>query len=362
RVLAIPNATVAEALAECAPTTTFALSTVDPDPAGIVSDLLGGVPVDVRLIAGGGGNLDAGGIAPAGFIVRVFDGAGRVVASGPPGTLRVPRGTYRFEAASDAGAWSVSQQISGPGRETVEIVVEGGRLILEALDAAGAPLDRIDTLTIRRPGGATIAQLSGVDLADELLLGTGDYEVVAEISGAAPADVVVPLVSGELSRAVLRFDAPPGLRDVAIALVYGQPTLDTGQPFRPQVTLIGPGGLRQALGTPANSLSLPPGPYRVEVAAARPHSIAFDVPPGQSPLEVRIDVPPGWFSAQLPAGGGVLELRDANGTGLYSFDGPLVEHSLPDGRYQLVVEPRDGSGPITRTIEIVAGDLVEVDF
>ncbi|MEM9756102.1 MAG: vWA domain-containing protein, partial [Pseudomonadota bacterium] len=32
RVLAIPNATVAEALAECAPTTTFALSTVDPDP------------------------------------------------------------------------------------------------------------------------------------------------------------------------------------------------------------------------------------------------------------------------------------------------------------------------------------------
>lgn len=363
RVLATPNAGFADAIEDCGRSTTEPIDEDDPDHEGAVERLLGTVPVDVLLTAGGAGNFDPNGIDPAGFIVTAIDKAtGKSVSSGPPGVLNVPPGAYTFQASHGGKTWEKDATVNSRG--TVQVQVDGGQISIRALDARNAPIARLQKIEILDQAGRSVWSTSNFGLPERLNLGSGLYRIVGTIPGQPSVEVKVPLKPAELSDAVLRFDGQSQANEVAIDLTIHQPTLMPANrsEYAPRVTLITPDGSRTVLSPGVTSVPLNPGTHEIIVDATRPHRLVTDIRRSNDLQHLDILVTPGWFSARMVNYEGKFELLSSSDDPLFSFDDRLVEHSLPDGTYKLVVRRANGSSSAPQTFEIVTGELVELQF
>lgn len=362
RVLATPAANIADALAECGPSSTVDLPSNDPDHAAAVAELLGGVQVQLALRAIGAENIDRDGIDSDGLKVFAEDRSnGARVAAGPPGTLVVPAGELRFVATDGSNEWAVNARVSGPGQFTIPVV--GGRLTLNGVDSDGNEVTALSAVEVLRPGLGTVWTDQGVTLPLSLDVGAGMYVVRGRAAGYGDAQTQVPVQLARSSNATLTFGTRATASEVTVTVSLGTPTLEVGRGFEPAVTLSG-GGLSvpRVLAPGPNTLVLEPGLYEATIAANRPHSLNFAVPPGAAPLEVDLFLPPGRVFAEAQEAGGEFELQDASGKPLYSFGGRLIEHGLPDGNYRLVYRSRSGDLSAPQTFEINAGDLVQLQF
>lgn len=365
RVAATPQATFTQELAACAPSVTESVDPADPRPDEVVRRLLGSFSVNVVLEADAPGNIDPTGFLNSGVDIRVINPlSGAEVSSGQPGLLPMIAGSYIFVATTPFGAWDTSATVSGP--TTVTIPVPGSTLTVEAEGASGNPMSRLAEVSIGRPGETPIWRQTNVVLPLPVSLGTGPYEVRGRATSVGVASLSVDVPFDGTASALLDFGR--GVQQVAppltINVVVGRPTLSVPNiTFDPTITLSG-GDLtaRRVLSAGSTSLTVSPGQYQVVVGAATPHVIDFTLDAGQAAHEVTILVPPGRFVAEAAIPGGQFELQDRNGTPLFSFDAPLIEHSLPDGTYTLVYRYRDGTISPAQRLDIVVGEVARRRF
>lgn len=359
RVLATPAASLSDALADCAPTTTVALPSNNPDHEAAVAGLLGGVRVKVVLRASGTGNLDPDWIDQADLTISAEDPvSGDRAATGPPGDLVVPAGTYRFTASDGTNTWATNATVSSPSE--VVIPVDGGTLAITAVDANGDSLLTLTELEILRSDGHAVLTDRDRSIPHSVELGAGRYTVRATAAGYEEVQAEVPVMLSGNSTAVLTFGVRSDLTKVTVTVTLGTPTLDVGT-FAPDVVLSG-GSLRTAttLTEGPKTLDLAPGLYGVLVALS--HRLEFVIPTGATPFQVDLFVPPGRVRAQARQSGGEFVLLNDDNDPLFRFDGPVIEHSLPDGEYQLIYRSATDSTSPPQRFTIVAGERVDLRF
>ncbi len=366
RIVATPQATFTKELAACAPSTTAEIKPTKPDPEKVVGEILGSFPVSVILEATEPRNIDPKGFANSDVQISVTNPvSGTEVSSGQPGRLPMRSGTYTFTATTKFGTWNTKATVNGP--TTVAIRVPGSKLKVEAQDVQAGVVTQLDEVTISRPG-ATMPLWRDTNIRLPLLLslGTGQYEVNGRSSQFGTASRIVNVPFNSPANATLSFmtAAVSSIAPVTINVEISNPTLKiSGKVYSPKVTLSG-----VMLATPrdlskgTNALSLTSGRYQIIVEASPPHVITIDLPSGTVPRELNVTIPPGRFVARARESGGQFELQDSAGKALYSFDKSHVEHSLPDGRYQMVYRSPDGTMPPAITFENVTGQLVRLNF
>lgn len=358
KVVEVPGSNAQDQMSPCIPTSRFPVPQTNANPVPIVEQLFTAKPIQTVLVFSQQVDVAADRSLGQGATVTIKDASGDEIAAGPPGPMQIVPGRYWFTANKGGAQWARQQSVSDGS--IVQIPVPPAELTVTAEDQNGR-IRRLDSLSLRRPGGNALRTWSALSLPISITVPDGEFEVTGRANSVAASPVIVTTNLGRSSSATLRFDANHALRSVSVELSRSPTTLYPNQRSSADVVMVAPDGSRTAIKDGNSGLSLVPGQYRFEVQSAPPHLISVEIPAGQGSHAILIEVPPGRFVAEPKEPGGLFELRDATGTALFSFDGERVEHSLPDGDYELVY--RTSKGVLSnQRFRIVTGDVVTLSF
>lgn len=341
-VLETPFSKLRESLAECLNITGFPLKRDDDDHDDFVKKATDRFSLTPELIAGGPNNLDPNGVQLSGLNLTAKDtGTDQIIHGGPVSEIKLPKGTYELVVTDGAQEWQATATLSQDSK--APITVSPGVAVVNAVDGTGRRMDMLQTLNIKRPGGAIIQTLNNVTLPTRLNLANGRYELTATSSTGQAASAQADLTLGKDSNVRFAFAAQTNWTQLSLNLLVSQPTLKTNTAFAPIVRLIDPSGTTQQITNSGLNKAMAPGTYTVVIDGSTSGGMAFTIPNNGLAMDVTVEVTPGWFVAESKAADGKFELLDAAGEPLFQFNETVVQHSLPNGQYELVFVGRDQS-------------------
>lgn len=344
-VFETPLAGILDLLSNCMKTISISVPPTRPDIPKIVKEALDLLNIVPQFVASGSNNLDPNGVNPATARLKFAPkGKNVVLASGPSGTFKLPKGEFEVTGSIDQASISTIAQISKSG--PLVLNVAPGTLIVSAKGGSGAAPALFEELVISRPSGAKVATVQNYKPGNPLSLANGSYNVKATVAGGV-IEGSVSLELGTTKDLVLDFGRSPlaqtNDRDLRVNLRLHAPSLDVPGLWPPAIILKGPG---QTMPLSASGFAgkVSPGSFAVEIQSSSPHELRFEVAASQKPYEVQLEVAAGWFTADSPTGASVsFELRDQSNKALFRFESKSVKHSLPEGEYILVLLSPDGN-------------------
>jgi hypothetical protein len=374
KVFELPSAKISEELKPCLSVQNFPYPITKKDPKEPVDDAMRQTGVNLVARYRTQPEIAAQALDPTQIAVRLRAGGGswKSVYEGVPGQIRVAPGGYELDYTVGRAA-QASLALRVVGMDTLHLDVDPAIIRFELLEM-GAPVSGSASLTITdSAGGQVVASGLPVRHGQSLRFGTGEYELRGELADgrSAIARIATPLASSSV--ATLDFGAArtvqpavPTGRTVQFQFLLHNPTLADAMrqvglraDFAPRVELEGYGPL--PLGGIEQTLAA--GTYRVRVGTSAPLEFTVSAArPGAPPVQVRVELMPGWFSAHRSQPGTLRLLLAAGGTTIGEFDASDVAHSLPDGDYVLELLSAERQTIDSQRFTISPGTMSEIRF
>ena len=356
-----PSASLREDLSECVNVVSKKLDLQSPDPEGIVREVAALHVVKPNYYIDGDNNLDPDGIDLRRMKLKVVDTDGGEVVSdpGPVTDLRLRSGNYELELTDGITTWKETTAVSSS--KSVDIELPPSQINVFAEDGEGQALEnlsRLDVMSRNGLGGPEI--LEDLSLPFSINLANRTYRLQGTLPSGEKADAIASLRLDESLDVVLKFESALRKRQVKISVRIGQPTLLPASDYFPGIMLRHPDGRTTPLSSGENSVHLAAGMYELEIGGVDPGKIEFQLPSEGASAELDIEIVPGWLRAESADPDSKFVLMDSGLTPLFSFSGPVVEHSLPDGNYK-IMHLAAGMATI-KEFTISTGKSTKIDF